>query len=192
MTTPTTPTPENLLSSLRTGAPAATSVYAALAHTASAIPARDRDQRSALRAAVTRLLAASLRPSDAPIARWLLTQETTALRAAGRGASETLYTLVAAVARFANPDDALLLWHAREATPETREGVDVEQLLRLGVDPVRQRLRSLIAAGGPETEEATQALAWVEQGIHEGAATDLSGYFAWSDERFGLHITGPT
>jgi hypothetical protein len=29
-------------------------------------------------------------------------------------------------------------------------------------------------------------------GIAEGAANDLPAYFAWSDERFGLHVSGPT
>jgi hypothetical protein len=180
-----TPTPD-LLVRLRAGGPPAEAARASLAHSADAGPA------SARRADVTRLLAASLRPTDRDLARWLLEQETAALAAADHGASETLYTLIAAVARYADPDDVLLLWRAREATPETREGVDVEQLARAGVDRVRRRLQALVRAGGPRAAEASEALQWLEDGLVAGASDDLPGYFAWSDDRFGLRVAGPT
>jgi len=145
-----------------------------------------------MRAAVTALLAASLRPMDRPIVRELLEQEVAAHEAAGSGASETLYTLVAAVARYADPDDTLLLWRARQATPETRAGMDIEQFARAGVERVRRRLNTLAHAPEPRARDARQALAWLESGLASGALDDLPGYFAWADERFGLHISGPT
>jgi hypothetical protein len=180
-------TAEELLDGLRAGGPPAEAARTSLAHaSAEAGVAAER------RAAVTRLLAASLRPTDRDLARWLLEQETAALAAAGRGVSEALYTLIAAVARYADPDDVLLLWRAREATSETREGVDVEQLARAGIDRVRRRLQTLVRAGGPRAVEASEALQWLEDGLAAGASADLPGYFAWSDERFGLRVAGPT
>lgn len=177
--------PEAMLARLRAGGAAAEPMYAALAHAPGADSATHR-------AAVTRLLAASLRPADRDLARWLLEQETAALAAAGHGVSETLYTLIASVARYADPDDVLLLWRAREATPETRVGVDVEQFARAGVDRVRRRLQTLMRTGGPRAVEASEALQWLDDGLAAGASSDLPGYFAWSDERFGLHVSGPT
>lgn len=144
------------------------------------------------RAEVAALLAASLRPTDKPLARWLLEQEIAAHEAAGHGASETLFTLVATVARYADPDDVLLLWRARQATPETRTGVDVEQAFRGGVERVRRRLQTLTRQQGARAREAAAALEWLESGVSLGAAEDLAGYFAWADEWFGLHISGPT
>lgn len=173
-------TPETLLAALRVGGPAAEAARAALA------------QDTNLHAAVAALLAATLRPSDRPLARALLEQETAAHETAGSGASETLYSLVAAVARYADPDDVLLLWRARQATPETRTGMDVEQLARAGVERVRRRLATLARGTEPRASEARQALAWLESGVASGALDDLPDYFAWADERFGLHISGPT
>lgn len=181
--------PTELLALLRAGGSSAERARDALAFTTLA---GEETQRAATRSAVAELLAGSLRSADRPIVRWLLEQEVAAHEAAGQGASETLYTLVAALARYADPDDVLLLWRAREATPETRAGVDAEQALRAGVERVRRRLRTLIQRGGPRAEEARQALEWLEQGIATGAAEDLPGYFAWSDERFALRISGPT
>lgn len=123
--------------------------------------------------------------------RWLLRHETAALRAAGHGASEALYTLVAALARFGRPADALLIAQAGAATPETRAGVDVEQLARAGVEPVRRWLRGVIERGGSERRDAAEALAWLEEGAASGALDDLAAYFTWADERFGLHVSGP-
>ena len=154
--------------------------------------ANDAATRAALRAEVARELAGSLRPGDRPLARWLLEQEIAAHEAAGRGASETLYTLIAVVARYADPDDVLLLWRARNATPQTRAGVDVEQVTRAGVERVRRRLRALVSRGGPRAMEAAEALEWLEQGLAAGAGDDLAGYFAWADERFGVRVCGPT
>jgi hypothetical protein len=177
--------PEAMLARLRAGGEAAEPIYAALTYQ----PGADS---AALRAALTRLLAGSLCPADHDLARWLLQQETVDLTAAGHGVSETLYTLVAAVARYADPDDVLLLWRAREATPETRAGVDVEQFARAGVERVRRRLKALIRTGGQRAAEASEALQWLDDGLAAGASSDLPGYFAWSDERFGLHVSGPT
>lgn len=181
--------PASLLAALR-----ANSVEAGLARDVLAFTTLGEDaaSRSAVRATVATLLAGSLRPADRSLACWLLEQEIAAHEAAGRGASETLYTLVATVARYADPADVLLLWRAREATPETRAGVDAEQALRAGVERVRRRLGTLIQRGGPRAEDARQALEWLDQGIAAGAAEDLPGYFAWSDERFGLRVSGPT
>jgi hypothetical protein len=41
-------------------------------------------------------------------------------------------------------------------------------------------------------DDAAAALVWVRAGIANGAADDLPAYFAWSDERFGLRVSGPT
>lgn len=182
-------TPDELLAALRRDGIEVGAAREALAFTSLA---DDEAAHGAARAAVAALLAGSLRPSDRPLACWLLQQEIAAHEARGYGASETLYTLVAAVARYADPADVLLIWRAREATPETRGGVDAEQAMRTGVERVRRRLRTLIERGGPRAEEARQALEWVEQGVATGAAEDLPSYFAWSDERFGLRVSGPT
>lgn len=145
-----------------------------------------------VRAEVTRLLAGSLQPGDHQIARRLLDHEIAALEHAGQGETETLYTLVAIVARYADPEDAPLIWRARAATPETRAGVDVEQMARAGVSSVRRTLQTIAREGGARSSEASWALDWLESGARGGAFDDLPGYFAWSDERFGLHVSGPT
>src|SRR5262249_7111910 len=137
----------------------------------------------ALRAEVTRLLAGTITPTDSALSRWLLRTETVSLARAGSGESEALYTLVALVARFADPGDALLIWRARQATPQTQAGVDVEQMARLGLDGVRRYLSRLRGENTPEAAEAAAALAWLDEGEREGAFADLAGYFAWSDER---------
>jgi len=168
------PTAAGLLAALRAGGPAA--------------PPWGRP----LRAEVAALLARTLRPADHGIAHRLLEREIADAEAEGRGASEALYTLVAAVARFARAEDAPLLWRARQATPETRAGVDVEQVVRAGPDAVRRHLRALRDAGGPPAEDAAAALAWIAEGAASGAFDDLPGYFAWADERFGLRVSGPT
>ncbi len=133
----------------------------------------DDSGTDALRVEVARLLVASVRPSDHALVRWLLEQETLRQRAVGTEGSEILYALVAALARFAQPEDALSIWRAREATDETRVGVDVEQVGRLGVDAVRRFLRSMIDAGidagGPEAGAAARAMAWLEDGLAAGA-----------------------
>ena len=147
---------------------------------------------ASVRAEVVRLLAASVTPADHPISGWLLRTETESLMPAGSGENEALYTLVALVARFADPRDALLIWRARQATPETRAGVDVEQMARLGLDGVRRHLSRLRDANGAEAGEAAAALAWLDEGERDGAFADLPGYFAWSDERFGITVSGPT
>lgn len=181
--------PEALLAALRADGIETGPALDALAFTTTAA---EEAGRAAARSEVAALLAGSLRPADRPLACWLLEQEIAAYEAAGHGAGETLYTLVAAVARYADPDDVLLLWRARAATPETRAGVDAEQALRAGVERVRRRLRTLSERGGPRAEDARCALDWLEQGIATGAAEDLPAYFAWSDERFGLGVSGPT
>ena len=146
----------------------------------------------ALRAGVASELAARLTSTDRPLVRWLLEQEAAYLRARGHGVTETLLTLVAALARFGQPEDTLLLWCAREATPETRCGVEVEQALRAGPERVRVYLSGLAPDTGPIAREARAALDWIESGIAAGAADDLPGYFHWADERFGLRVSGPT
>jgi hypothetical protein len=152
-----------------------------------------RQQDATWRAAVTEALLADLRPDDHALAVWLLQREITAIGAAGAGATETLYRLIAAVARFARPDGAMLIWRAARATPETRDGVDVEQALRAGPEAVLRALgRRASARGEADGGDAAAALAWVRAGISTGAADDLPAYFAWSDERFGLHVSGPT
>ena len=140
--------PEETLAALRAGGAAAERAKVALAHTGEP---NEREEHTRLCAEVARLLAGSLRPGDREIARWLLEHEIATHEAAGHGAREALYTLIAAVARYADPDDALLIWRARTATPETRAGVDVEQAARAGVERVRRRLRALVAAGGPRS-----------------------------------------
>lgn len=181
--------PGELLASLRDGGEGAEMVRGQLAYQPGAPNSRER---AALRAEVAGELAASLHPGDRPLTRWLLEQEIASHEDAGHGASEALYTLIAAVARYADPDDVLLLWRARNATPETRAGVDVEQAARAGVERVRRRLRALISRGGTRAREAAEALEWLEQGLAAGAGDDLSGYFAWADERFGVRVCGPT
>jgi hypothetical protein len=179
---------QRVLAALRAGGPAAEAARSRVAH---AHGSPGVDPNAALRAEVADALIASLLPSDRAVTRWLLEQEVEALRAAGRGVTETLYSLVAALARFGDPEDALLLWRAREATAETRGGVDVEQLARAGVERVRAHLARLIAAGGQAGAEAERALAWFEEGLAAGALQDLAAYFAWSDERFGLIAGAP-
>ena len=145
-----------------------------------------------LRAEAAFRLVRTLRPADYRRVRRLLEEEIAAAEARGAGASEVLYTLVAAVARFGRPEDALLLWRARQATPETRAGIDVEQMARAGLDAVRRYLRAVRDARGPWAADASDALGWIEEGAAAGAYDDLPGYFAWADERFGLHVSGPT
>jgi hypothetical protein len=152
-----------------------------------------RQADAAWRAAITEALLADLRPGDHALAVWLLHRELDTLGAAGTGATETLYRLIAAVARFARPDDALLIWRAAQVTPETRVGVDVEQALRAGPGAVLRALGQRASTHGEtDADDAAAALAWVWAGIANGAADDLPAYFAWSDERFGLHVSGPT
>ncbi|HKW22247.1 MAG TPA: hypothetical protein VJO13_12765 [Ktedonobacterales bacterium] len=152
-----------------------------------------RQQDAAWRAAATEALLADLRPGDHALAVWLFQREIAAIGAAGAGATETLYRLIAAVARFARPDDALLIWRAAQATPETRIGVDVEQALRAGPEAVLRTLgRRASARGEADADDAATALSWLRAGIANGAADDLPAYFAWSDERFGLHVSGST
>lgn len=153
-----------------------------------------RQEDVAWRAAVTEALLADLRPGDHGLAIWLLQREIDAIRVKSAGIPETLYRLIAAVARFARPEDALLIWRAAQATPETRVGVDVEQALRAGQEDVLRALGRRASSHGEtdDAEDAAAALAWVRAGLSAGAADDLPAYFAWSDERFGLHVSGPT
>lgn len=155
--------------------------------------ALERGGRARMRATVAGELAASLGPADEGVARWLLRQEIAAHEARGSGASETLLTLVAAVARYGRPDDALLIWRAHEATPETRAAVDVEQMARADLTSTRATLARLAASADvEEAEAARRALDWLEEGAAVGALGDLPGYFLWADERFGLTVSGPT
>jgi hypothetical protein len=170
----------HVLLDLRAGGPAAQ------------VAQRTVTANASLRAQVAQLLAGSVTPTDHALARRLLRIETNALAAAGSGESEALYTLVALVARFADPHDALLIWTVRQATSETQVGVDVEQMARLGLDGVRRYLSQLRDANGPEAREAAAALAWLDEGERDVAFSDLVGYFAWSDERFGITVSGPT
>ncbi|HEV8193976.1 MAG TPA: hypothetical protein VGP82_21210 [Ktedonobacterales bacterium] len=149
-------------------------------------------RQATLRAAVARELGAQLSSRDRPLVRWLLEQEVAYVRAAGHGVTETFYTLIAALARFGQAEDVLLLWRAREATNETQSGIDVEQALRAGSDRVRDYLHELAQSDEPIALEARAALEWIEAGIAAGAADDLPGYFHWADERFGLQVAGPT
>jgi hypothetical protein len=180
---------QTLLDALRQGGDAARVTRARLAHAGAAT---ERDECERLRAAVAAALGRDLRAGDRAIARWLLAQEITAHEERGHGASEALYTLVAAVARFARPADALLVWQARQVTPETRAGVDVEQLGRAGVIPTRAALERIAALPGAQADQARLALSWLEEGVAAGAFDDLAGYFLWADERFGLAVSGPT
>lgn len=182
--TTTTPSPETLLTQLRAGD---AEEQAARRFLAAAAP-----QADALRSQVASALAMSLRAHDRAAARWLLTEETAALAARG-GESETLYTLVAALARFGQPSDALVLWRAREATAETRAGVDPEQFARAGIDATRAWLSS-VASGfdtpDAEADEARAAIAWLDSARAEGRFDNLPDYFAWSDERYGVQVSG--
>lgn len=183
--------PDRLLAALRAGGMRAEPARAALTWVGDSSSPSAHDEHAEARAAVTTALVASLQPTDHDTACWLLEQEVAAHEAAGQGASETLYSLVAAVARFADAADALLLWRAHDATPDTRAGVDVEQMARAGVERVRERLNALSAAGGRRGAGAARALEWFEEGIASGALEDLAVYFAWSDERFGLTLHAP-
>ncbi|HEV2237932.1 MAG TPA: hypothetical protein VGR57_14830, partial [Ktedonobacterales bacterium] len=176
--------PSHLLAALRQGGAAADAAREMLRAAASAGAA------AALRARVTDALIAALLPSDHAVVAWLLGEEIATLARQGHGATDALYLLVAACARFGNADDALLLWRAYTATPETRATVDVEHLARAGVERVRATLGAL-AAAGPQRTEAAAALAWFEQGVASGALDDLAGYFAWSDEQYGLVAGAP-
>lgn len=149
-------------------------------------------QGDKLRASVASALAGDLRPSDRAIARWLLEQEKASLMARGTGATEALFTLVAALARFGQPADALTLWRARQATAETRAGVDAEQFARAGLDETRAALSASAAGESDDSAEARAALAWLDEERSASAFADLAGYFAWSDERYGIKIVGPT
>src|SRR5947209_7271425 len=83
-------------------------------------------ENATLRTSVVAELACSLQPADHTLVRELLEIELAVHEQAGIGASETLYTLVAALARYADPQDVLLIWPAHEATPATRAGIDIE------------------------------------------------------------------
>lgn len=184
---------EALLAALRQSAGQATEVAAhARATLAQAGDPSQQAARERLRADVVRALASDLLPSDRPVAVWLLAEEIAAHEARGVGASEALYTLIAAVARFAQPADALLMWRARQATPETRAGVDAEQFGRLGLDAARAELTRIASEPGQLADEAREALRWLDDAATEGAFDDLAGYFLWADERFGLVVSGPT
>ncbi len=161
----------------------------ALAHVAD--PEQDT-AHSALRAVVTTFLTSSLLPSDRPLVRYLLGEEVATQRAAGEGDTETLLTLAVALARFAQPDDALLLWQAHDVTAETREAVDVELIGRAGVDRVRQALQRIAASGNADSaRDARNALAWLESGEALGAFADLPAYFTWAEDRYGIAVSGP-
>ncbi len=147
-----------------------------------ALQADAGDAAAGLRGQVTAGLIAALLPTDHAIVRWLLAQEVESLARRGRGASDALYLLVAACARFGDPEDALLLWRAYAATPETQATVDVEHLARAGVERVRRALGER-ASAGPQRAEAAAALRWFEEGVAAGALDDLASYFAWSDEQ---------
>jgi hypothetical protein len=178
-----------LLAALRHGGEAAASARERLAF---AGDASERAGREELRAAVASELAASLGPGDGMVARWLLRQAVAAHEAGGSGASEALLTLVAAVARYGRPDDALLIWRAHEATAETRAAVDIEQMARADLANTRAALARLTVGSGADADAARHALAWLEEGASVGAFDDLPGYFLWADERFGLSVSGPT
>ena len=154
--------------------------------------ASEQAERERLRAEVVAALARDLQPSDRAVAVWLLAEEIAAHEARGYGASEALYTLIAVVARFGQPADALLLWRAYRATAETRAGVDAEQFGRLGLESARAQLGRLANEPSPQADEARQALQWLAAADAEGVFDDLAGYFLWADERFGLTISGPT
>src|SRR5487761_2798222 len=157
-------------------------------HTAEAIT----PQLAFAGAEVAAALAGALRPTDHRVVRWLLEQEILAHEARGVGAREALFTLVAALARFGQPSDALLLWRAWRATPDTRAGVDVEQLGRLNVSRTLAHLTTLAKLDDEQARQAADALAWLNSGSAAGAFDDLPAYFLWADERFGVTISGPT
>ncbi len=180
---------ESTLDALRRGGQEARAAWARVAFQGDEA---GRDDRSRLRASVAASLASSLCATDASIARRLLLEEIVTLESAGVGEPEALFTLVAIVARFANPADVWLLWRAHQATPETRLGVDVEQVGRLGVERSRAILEQTASGDGAQADDAQQALAWIAQGAESGAFDDLAGYFAWSDDRFGLTVAGST
>lgn len=180
---------ESTLDALRHGGQDARAAWPALTYQGDEV---SREDRSRLRAAVAASLAGSLCAADASIARRLLLEEIVTLESAGVGAGEALFTLVAIVARFANPTDVWLLWRAHQATQETRLGVDVEQIGRLGVEQSRAILEQAASGDGAQVVEAQQALAWIAQGAESGAFDDLASYFTWSDERFGLAVSGST
>lgn len=177
------------LAALRSSGPGTDVVRARLAH---APEPSQRASHARERAAVVHVLARSLASSDYALVRWLLEQEIADHEANGAGATETLYTLVAALARFGRARDVLLLWRAREATAETRAGMDVEQVARAGLERVRAYLHRAREATGSRRDAAVAALAWIEASAAEGAFADLPAYFAWADERYGLEVSGPT
>jgi hypothetical protein len=178
--------PTQLLAALRQGG-----ADAAIARAALRAGANAADAAADLRARVTVALIASLLPADHGPVRWLLGEELEALARQGHGATDTLYLLVAACARFGDVEDALLLWRAYAATAETRATVDVEQMARAGVERVRATL-SALAGAGQQQAEAAAALSWFEEGLASGALDDLASYFAWSDEQYGLVTGAPT
>jgi hypothetical protein len=180
------PDPQALLNVLRAGGPAAD---AARLHLAAQPDPSGTDPHAVPRAQVVLALLQTLAPTDHLIAVWLLQQEVAAHQAVGRGASDALVGLVAAVARFGQPSDALLLWQASVATPDTRDTVDVEHLGRAGVARVQAWLLSKARETGQAALDAEAALAWLDAGLAAGAFDALAAYFAWSDEAVGL-ITG--
>jgi hypothetical protein len=183
-----TPDPHTLLNALRAGGPAAVAARTQLA--AQPDPS-GTDPHAAPRAQVALTLLQTLAPTDHLIAVWLLQQEVAAHHAAGRGASDALVALAAAVARFGQPSDALVLWQAYAATPDTRDTVDVEHLGRAGVERVRAWLLSKASEPGWAASDAEAALAWLEAGQAAGAFDALADYFAWSDEAIGLTTGAP-
>lgn len=132
-----------LLKRLRQGAAEAVEAHVRLAASA---PSGDE-----LRAAVTSALVGDLRPGDRMVVRWLLEQETAALSVGG-GSLESRDRLVAALARFGQPSDALTLWRARGQASDTSVGVDAEQFARAGFAETRawlaDRARNAGRAGG--------------------------------------------
>jgi hypothetical protein len=151
--------------------------------------AADGPQADALRAQVASELATGLRARDRAVIRWLLGEETAALVARG-GESETLYTLMAALARFGQPSDALALWRARDASAATQMGADPEQFARAGWSATRDWLASVARGGASEAAEARAALVWLDSAAAEGCFDNLPDYFAWSDERYGVRVSG--
>jgi hypothetical protein len=146
-------------------------------------------EADALRAQVASELATTLRARDRATTRWLLAEETAALAARG-DESETFYTLIAALARFGQPSDALALWRARETSAATRIGVDAEQFARAGWTATRDWLASVMRGGGSEAAEARAALAWLDRAAAEGRFGNLPEYFAWSDQRYSVQVSG--
>ena len=178
-----------LLSELRSGEDAGGAAHKALG----VAPGPEGvDAHADARALVVDALLEALGPNDHGVAAWLLEQEVAAHRAAGYGAGQTLVALVAAVARFGHPEDALLLWRAWAATLDTGDAVEVEHLGRAGVERVLDWLTRASETGGPAAAEAHAALAWLERGMADGAFDNLAAYFAWSDEANGLGTYAPT